>query len=205
MSQKTSINIEDFEKLLETLKEFNKTVHQDWSRVLNQWENLRICWNDEQLLKFETLFQKLSHTYKDCENEVESYIDFIDSRIDLAKKQKHNLRSLITEKLGPGVQKLSPSVRNVVAATMAAQDAISLMSGTPIKTSNVNPSPVEHYQSKPGISRTMKVEDQLSENYKSLKREEINRRKEELNKGINSQKPPKSSSPPDPPKKPPTG
>ncbi|BAZ12178.1 hypothetical protein NIES4071_40060 [Calothrix sp. NIES-4071] len=85
MSKQTSFNIEDAEKLLTQLQQLNEIIQQDWSRVLNQWNNLEQTWQDDSYDDFQTNFQKIVDIYKDEQNELEQHIAFIKKQIEAAQ------------------------------------------------------------------------------------------------------------------------
>jgi len=94
MAEQTSFELEDAQILLSQLQQFQDTLRQEWSRVLNQWRNLEQTWRDEQYYKFEPLFEKLSSTYNDAEKECEGYLAFITKQIQIAEKRNQSLGNL---------------------------------------------------------------------------------------------------------------
>ncbi|MDJ0648105.1 MAG: hypothetical protein QNJ60_05305 [Xenococcaceae cyanobacterium MO_188.B19] len=85
MSRQTSFEIEDAEDFLNQLQEFQKSLEQEWREVLNQWDNLRSTWQDDQYYQFEPLFEDLSATYRRAEEDLEQNIAVIDRQIKIAE------------------------------------------------------------------------------------------------------------------------
>jgi hypothetical protein len=87
----TTFDSEDAEVLLNQLRGFQDTLRQEWSRVLNQWGNLKYVWRDQQFDKFEPLFEKFSATYDDAERECGKYIAFIEEQMRINEERKQQL------------------------------------------------------------------------------------------------------------------
>jgi hypothetical protein len=94
MSQQTSFSIEDANLFLSEQQELLEVLRQEWSRVLNQWSNLKVTWSDEQFDRFEPLFEKFVANYQDVEKESEKYIAFMQEQIRIAEERKSKLGSL---------------------------------------------------------------------------------------------------------------
>lgn len=94
LREQTSFEVEHARELLHKLQDFLQTIREEWSRVKNQWSNLEQTWRDEQYEKFEPLFDQLSSTYSNAEQECEGYIRFVDEQIRIAEKRKQRLSSL---------------------------------------------------------------------------------------------------------------
>ena len=48
MAAQTTFDLDYAKDLLKQLENFYQVMKQDWSRVENQWANLRSCWHDDQ-------------------------------------------------------------------------------------------------------------------------------------------------------------
>ena len=92
--QQTSFSTEDAEMFLSEMQAFRETLQQEWSRVLNQWSNLKVTWHDEQFDRFEPLFEKLVASHSNAERECEKYIVFIQEQIRIVDDRKSRLRNL---------------------------------------------------------------------------------------------------------------
>ncbi|MEH2363821.1 hypothetical protein [Nostoc sp.] len=96
MADITKFEREDAEVLLNQLQQFQKTLQQEWSRVSNQWGNLKSVWLDEQFENFEPLFEKLSATYDDANRECEGYIAFLNRQIQIDEEREQRLRNRLS-------------------------------------------------------------------------------------------------------------
>lgn len=92
--QQTSFSSEDAEVLLNQIQQFYETLRQEWSRVLNQWGNLKLTWRDEQFYKFEPLFEDFAANYGAIEKECEEYMAFLQEQIQIAEQRKSKLGAL---------------------------------------------------------------------------------------------------------------
>lgn len=86
MAKNTSFEIEDAEKLLNQLQKLNEIFQQDWSKVLNQWANIKATWQDKQFVVFEAKFQELLSIYQRSEKECEEYILEIKQQIEMERE-----------------------------------------------------------------------------------------------------------------------
>ncbi len=77
----SGISFEDTQNLLQQLQRFQETIGGDWKTVLNQWQNLRSCWQDRQYDRFEPFFEALCRTYSECESQCQDYNQFLEERI----------------------------------------------------------------------------------------------------------------------------
>ena len=84
MSQ-TSFNIENAEYFLYQLKDLYQVLQSEWSRVLNQWYNLKSTWYDYHIYQFEDKFEILSSHYSRAIKQCEYSIIFLESRIIIAE------------------------------------------------------------------------------------------------------------------------
>ncbi len=94
MAAQTTFDLDDAKELLKQLENFYEAMKQDWSRVENQWANLRSCWHDDQYQTFEPLYEKLTSTHKDSQKETEEYISFMREQIRIGEKRKDRLKGL---------------------------------------------------------------------------------------------------------------
>lgn len=94
MAAQTTFDLEDAKDLLKQLENFHEVMKQEWSRVENQWSNLRSCWHDEQYQTFEPLYDKLSSTHKDSEKESGEYISFMREQVRIAEERRAKLGDL---------------------------------------------------------------------------------------------------------------
>ena len=92
--QQTSFSSEDAKFFLSEQQAFREALRQEWSRVLNQWSNLKATWRDEQFDRFEPLFEKFAANYSDAERECEDYIAFVQEQIRIADERKAKLGAL---------------------------------------------------------------------------------------------------------------
>jgi len=81
VGQQSSFDLQDAQKLHQSLLQFKETLTDEWSQVLNQWENLKSVWHDEQFARFEPLFDALKETYCVVEDDCEGYIFKVDKQI----------------------------------------------------------------------------------------------------------------------------
>ncbi|BAZ12179.1 hypothetical protein NIES4071_40070 [Calothrix sp. NIES-4071] len=88
MAEKISFEIEDAQELLNQLQKLNEIFQQDWSRVLNQWGNIKTTWQDKQAVVFEAQFQKILSIYQCSGKECEEYIVEIKRQIEIARKHQ---------------------------------------------------------------------------------------------------------------------
>lgn len=94
MAAQTTFDLEDAKDLLKQLENFHEVMKQEWSRVENQWSNLRSCWHDDQYQTFEPLYDKLSSTHKDSEKESGEYISFMREQVRIAEERRAKLGAL---------------------------------------------------------------------------------------------------------------
>lgn len=94
MAGQTSFTEEDARELLSQLQKFRETLNQEWSRVANQWSNIKAVWYDQQFEQFEPIFQKFMYTYDDAERECEKYINFLEEQIRISRQRNQKLRDL---------------------------------------------------------------------------------------------------------------
>ena len=94
MAAQTTFDLEDAKDLLKQLENFHEVMKQEWSRVENQWANLRSCWHDDQYQTFEPLYDKLSASYKDSQKESEEYISFMRERVRIKEESRTKLGAL---------------------------------------------------------------------------------------------------------------
>jgi len=94
MAAQTTFDLEDAKDLLKQLENFHEVMKQEWSRVENQWSNLRSCWHDDQYQTFEPLYDKLSSTHKDSEKESGEYISFMREQVRIAEEHRAKLGAL---------------------------------------------------------------------------------------------------------------
>ena len=88
MSKQISFKIEDAEELLTQLQQLNEIIQQDWSKVLNHWNNLEQTWHDESYNDFRANFNKLAAIYNDEQTKLEEYIVNIKENIEVESKLK---------------------------------------------------------------------------------------------------------------------
>jgi hypothetical protein len=94
MAAQTTFDLDDAKDLLKQLENFHEAMKQDWSRVQNQWANLRSCWHDDQYQTFEPLYEKLAATHKDSQKESEEYISFMREQVRIAEERRAKLGAL---------------------------------------------------------------------------------------------------------------
>jgi hypothetical protein len=94
MSGQISFETDNAKELLNELQKFEDAVSSDWRQVLNRWSSLKSVWKDQQFDKFEPLFENLSNTYTQVEQECEEYIDFLKHQIDIAETRKSKMGAL---------------------------------------------------------------------------------------------------------------
>lgn len=94
MSTQTTFDLDDANELLNQLVNFHEVMQKEWSRVENQWFNLRSCWRDEQYQMFEPLYDQLSATHKDSEKECLEYIAFMREQVRIAAERRAKLGAL---------------------------------------------------------------------------------------------------------------
>jgi rRNA processing protein Gar1 len=179
MSRQTSFEIEDAEEFLNELQEFQKSLEQEWCEVLNQWENLRATWQDDQYYKFETLFEELSATYKRAEEDFKKNLAFVSRQIR------------ITELLTDHRQTFFSSVKSIFAKTKAAVSIVTSVIGM-VASSPVPVSPQNQTQA--SIQAFKEVYTPIAE-YDKLRRKQ--REKEAENSAIADNQTTISGSPPD--------
>ncbi len=93
----TSFDSQNAEDLLKQLEQFRDTIRHEWSRVLNQWGNLKSVWHDQQFDKFEPIFEKFISTYRDAEQENEKYIQFLQEQIKINEEKKQKLAGCLAD------------------------------------------------------------------------------------------------------------
>lgn len=94
VGQQSSFELQDAQKLHQSLLQFKETLTDEWSQVLNQWENLKSVWHDEQFARFEPLFDALKETYRLAEDDCEGYTSFIDKQIQTVQAKNSRLGEL---------------------------------------------------------------------------------------------------------------
>jgi hypothetical protein len=92
--QQTSFSSEDAKLFLSELQDFRDALQQEWSRVLNQWANLKVAWHDEQFDRFEPLFEQFAANYNDAQTDCENEISFVQEQIRIADERKSKLGTL---------------------------------------------------------------------------------------------------------------
>lgn len=117
MSTHTSFNVEDTEAFLFELQQLQEIIQHDWTGVLNQWENLKIVWKDENFRIFEEKFSDLAVSYQMTEAECERHIAFLNQQILIANKLQPALSNLITNVLQPAISSsASPPSANALSS-----------------------------------------------------------------------------------------
>jgi NAD:arginine ADP-ribosyltransferase. len=81
----TSFDIEDAEYFLNRLKNFHEVLQDEWSRVLNQWYNLKSSCYDYHIYQFEEMFERLSSTYSRAIKNCEQCINSLENKIRIAE------------------------------------------------------------------------------------------------------------------------
>lgn len=94
MATQVSSSLEDIQRLLQELRKFREILQQDWSRVLNQWGNLKATWQDDQFYHFEPLFEKFAADYTQREKDCENSIYFLQEQLRILDEQKQRLGNL---------------------------------------------------------------------------------------------------------------
>lgn len=92
--QQTSFSSEDAKLFLSELQDFRDALQQEWSRVLNQWANLKVAWHDEQFDRFEPLFEQFAANYNDAQRDCENEIIFVQEQIRIADERNSKLGTL---------------------------------------------------------------------------------------------------------------
>lgn len=80
----TSFDIEDAEYFLKRFKDFYEVLQEEWSRVLNQWYNLKSSWYDYHIYQFEEIFEALSYKYLQAIKDCEKCINYLQDKIEIA-------------------------------------------------------------------------------------------------------------------------
>ncbi|MGB7274279.1 MAG: hypothetical protein WBC69_13350 [Geitlerinemataceae cyanobacterium] len=220
--KQTSFSSQDAEILLRELQYFRDVLQQEWSRVLNQWENLKMTWHDEQFDQFEKWFEeKFADSYNLAEIQCSVYINYLDWQIETAKKVRFNLGRLETtlttaQIIIQGISSLAspnqapiPPIQNPGSKTQTSivmenepkfsdiqykNDKFCSV-GDKIDTDQLPA--VQRYQFQPGIIRTMELSSQIEESYVQGKEREVDRRKDEAEaQTIARNQPTASGSPP---------
>jgi hypothetical protein len=94
MAGQTQFSTEDAEDLLKQLQQFKDILNDEWSRVLNQWSNLKSVWHDRQFDQFEPIFDQFIANYRDTEEENEKYIRLIQEEIKISEERNQRLGNL---------------------------------------------------------------------------------------------------------------
>ncbi|EKD10330.1 ADP-ribosyltransferase domain-containing protein [Limnospira platensis] len=81
----TSFDIEDAELLLKKLKDFQEVIDVQWSRVINQWFNLKLTWHDYHFYEFEEIVGRLSYIYSSALQDCDRCINLLQNKIDIAE------------------------------------------------------------------------------------------------------------------------
>lgn len=81
----TSFDIEDAELLLKKIKDFQEVLDEQWSRVINQWFNLKLTWHDYHFYEFEEIVGRLSYIYSSAFQDCEKCINLLQNKIDIAE------------------------------------------------------------------------------------------------------------------------
>ena len=184
MSRQTSFEIEDAEDFSNQLQEFQKSLEQEWCEVLNQWENLRSTWRDDQYYQFESLFEDLLSTYTRAEKDFEKNIAVVERQIGIAETlvEKRQLIPPILTRL----------FTTVVAGAGIASSVIGLhkQNSTPIDSNN---------STQASIKTVKEVYKPIAEYEKLQLEKEKKRVKREQDIAANAKaQPTTSGSPPDP-------
>ncbi len=90
MAGSTKFSTEDAEDLLQQLQQFKDVLNDEWSRVLNQWSNLKSVWHDRQFDRFEPIFEEFISNYRETEEENEKYIRLIQEEIKISEERLRN-------------------------------------------------------------------------------------------------------------------
>lgn len=93
----TSFDAQDAEDLLKELEQFHEAIRDEWSRVLNQWNNLKSVWRDQQFDRFEPIFEKFISTYMEAEKESDQYIRFVREQIEINENKKQKLAGRLAD------------------------------------------------------------------------------------------------------------
>jgi len=99
MSTNTSFNVEDAEAFLFELQQLQEIIQHDWTGVLNQWENLKVVWRDENFYIFEETFSDLAASYQMTEAECAHRIAFLNQQILIVNKLQSALSNLSSDVL----------------------------------------------------------------------------------------------------------
>jgi hypothetical protein len=164
--QSTSFSVKDAKFFLEKCQEFEEIIQQEWSKVLNQWSNLKATWHDEQFYQFDPLFEALITNYRKAKFEYEVYIKYITNQLETLRKINPSLLEIFNKSFTV-IQAVGSLVETGVNPPPLPQNFVG-----PTQPSNSLSAQAQNYQSLPKIARSMSREDQLGEAYQKQKDEQ---------------------------------